>query len=613
MPRNIASGFTALALMAAFTTALFFTGYTSLLYAPVVLGLLVVAGLLLFPALLKNALSFPAGAVPLLLFGFWLYATFSLMGSTIPFASMVTWLIFSAAPLLFFCLLAGPDRNTVLKAAVFGLMMALSVLAGWTVIDYLFLGGGMAGRAHAPLPNPNTLAGLMNLGLFPALALFLSARNHDIPKLALALLFFAALLATESRGGILSALIAGGVLLFALRPVLCRKKLLSLLIATALIFGAFQFAGQSAERLTGLAAPGQQKEIVARMAIWQSTVAMIKDHPFKGTGLGTFYQTYPAYRAPDTDNSSGHWAHNDPLQFWAEMGAAAPLLFYALLIGILWQTIRALRALPRDSELRAPIMGIFAALLALGLHTHVSFHLYILAILIICGVWLAAWYALTAAALEEPSFKPALLSRRQRIIAPLGLLAVFMVCGWMAVSSALGMHYLLAAKTAIRVGDIGSFTTAIDKARRYGPASFIDPDVHLAGLYIDLQVAPGVLFTENEQADMAAQAHVLLDRAQRLNPHWAEIDHKRAKLYMATNEPDKALASWETAVKKNPQHYKARRELAALYMQRGMPLKAYQVLEAGLHYPHNQTVDAAFKTLMKEIEPLARLQRQYQP
>jgi O-antigen ligase len=58
-----------------------------------------------------------------------------------------------------------------------------------------------------------------------------------------------------------------------------------------------------------------------RAETYRSTLAIIEDHPWLGTGLGTFAFVFPAYRGNDW-TSWGTWdrAHNTPLEIASEMG-----------------------------------------------------------------------------------------------------------------------------------------------------------------------------------------------------------------------------------------------------------------------------------------------------
>ncbi|MCB1557029.1 MAG: O-antigen ligase family protein [Alphaproteobacteria bacterium] len=589
-------------------TALFFTGYANLFYAPALLCLVAGGIMGTISALRRPDTRIPTGMAVILLFVFWFYMTVSLTWTSIPFTSLVTWLVITSFPLTILVLLTGGEPERRIRLAGAGLLFFLAALGGWAVFDYLTTGA----RASGPLPNPNTLAGLINLGLIPALAVSMDKNSpkRDAFYTAFgAFLCFAGLLATESRGGLIAALIAVLVLLFVLRHALDRKRTAILLVCGIFLLTFFSWTAHRDESFADFFAPQTEANVAARLSLWHAAGEMIADHPLIGTGLGTFFRYYPAYRAPDRDNSAGYWVHNDPLQFAAEAGLAAPFLFYTFLVAVLWRTIRALRALPPDSPLRGEIIAPFCALLAIAIHTHATFHLYILSILIACAVWFAVWYRATARALPEGvSFKE-LPARRVTPILFAGFLCLFAV---MTITSAAGTYFTLQAKQAIQSGRTADFLAALAHARRYGPATLPDPEVMEAGFYIDLLQNPD-FFTSEERQAMTDRAGLLLADAETHNPAWAEIDHKQARLALILGRPDDALSAWETALGKDPLHAKSRLGLAALLMRQGAPAKAYDLLEQGLHYPRSQALDKEIRTLMTQIEPLARLQKIHQP
>lgn len=78
-----------------------------------------------------------------------------------------------------------------------------------------------------------------------------------------------------------------------------------------------------------------------RLAIWLTTVEMVRRDPILGAGAGTFTWVYPATRAdavagnPDMARYSGAWtnaAHNDALETWAELGIVGLGLLVAAVI-----------------------------------------------------------------------------------------------------------------------------------------------------------------------------------------------------------------------------------------------------------------------------------------
>ncbi|MEO8376935.1 MAG: O-antigen ligase family protein [Candidatus Sumerlaeota bacterium] len=78
-----------------------------------------------------------------------------------------------------------------------------------------------------------------------------------------------------------------------------------------------------------------------RYAIWLTTLEIIHNHPWSGTGAGNFVYTYPATISPIVESSptlaqyGGSWtnaAHNEILQTWSDLGIGGLALFI-LMIG----------------------------------------------------------------------------------------------------------------------------------------------------------------------------------------------------------------------------------------------------------------------------------------
>ena len=131
---------------------------------------------------------------------------------------------------------------------------------------------------------------------------------------------FVAMFLTGSRAGvmlsILATLIALG--LFALKTVpLGRRSLRYMLAAVCALFIVTQVLGAGVLgrfESEGLAGGG-------RPETYRSTLAIIEDHPWLGTGLGTFPWVFPAYRS-SAGTSWGVWerAHSTPLEIASDMG-----------------------------------------------------------------------------------------------------------------------------------------------------------------------------------------------------------------------------------------------------------------------------------------------------
>lgn len=147
-------------------------------------------------------------------------------------------------------------------------------------------------------------------------------------------IFFVCLVAmfmTNSRAGVAVSL-AGMTLAFVLffRRDLPRGRGLVLAVVAAIgvaLVALELFGGNLGQRFVTSAATD-----AGRLAAWRSTLQIVGDHPWFGTGLGTFPYIFPLYRSNEIP-MLGVWdtAHNTPLEFAAELGL--PL---AALVGFAW-------------------------------------------------------------------------------------------------------------------------------------------------------------------------------------------------------------------------------------------------------------------------------------
>ena len=84
-----------------------------------------------------------------------------------------------------------------------------------------------------------------------------------------------------------------------------------------------------------------------RLSVYLSTLKIITDNPWFGTGLGTFATAFPAYRSSDI-SMQGSWdrAHNTHLEFASEMGIPLTIIVAAawiVAITALWFRCRGRR------------------------------------------------------------------------------------------------------------------------------------------------------------------------------------------------------------------------------------------------------------------------------
>ncbi|WP_187144342.1 O-antigen ligase family protein [Microvirga massiliensis] len=188
-------------------------------------------------------------------------------------------------------------------------------------------------------------------------------------------------LLTQSRAGILLTLAAVVICcsLYFFRTVRGRFWLPLLLTAMTVSGIALEvWGGRIALRLgaEGLIDQG-------RSEIYRSTLALIKDHPLFGTGLGSFADVFPALRS-DAIPVSGVWdrAHSTPLELTVEMGLPVLLSLTALCLPAGFSLFRGVFVRQRD--LVIPLAGLAGGLLSMS-HSLLDFSVQIPGYGVVCA------------------------------------------------------------------------------------------------------------------------------------------------------------------------------------------------------------------------------------
>jgi O-antigen ligase len=201
----------------------------------------------------------------------------------------------------------------------------------------------------------------------------LRARRTDV-LLRFVMLFvcLCAMFLTGSRGGVLVSLgVLTGVFMLFFKADLPRgKRFLMVLFAGAggSLLILYLLGGNVSSRidLYGLSDAG-------RLSAYRSTLRIILDNPWFGTGLGTFAYAFPLYRSDDI-SMLGIWdiAHNTPLELACEMGVP-----FALIAALAWMVALAVLSLGL-SERRStvPLSALAVSVIAL-LHSSIDFSLQI--------------------------------------------------------------------------------------------------------------------------------------------------------------------------------------------------------------------------------------------
>jgi O-antigen ligase len=286
----------------------------------------------------------------------------------------------------------------------------------WTVIAYTFLlalfaifqffsSQGLiywtvktAGWTFGPYVNHNHYAGLMEMLIPLMVASLLPALRQGASAVLLGfigLIPIVSLVLAGSRGGFIS--LVAEVLLAAVLVFLCgprhARKVTALLGGAAILAAALLFFWMAPRQIVDrLATMGDgthspEVELGNRLAVSRDSLRILRDHPWMGTGLGSFETVFPKYQSLPSDLIWDH-AHNDYAEALAETGVAGgALILFAM--GLFFRlAFRNLRQRLRQREGWLPI-GAAIGCCGLLVHSFVDFNFHIPAN--------AAWFAVCAA------------------------------------------------------------------------------------------------------------------------------------------------------------------------------------------------------------------------
>jgi O-antigen ligase len=203
--------------------------------------------------------------------------------------------------------------------------------------------------------------------------LLVETRKDVLIRFVMLFVCLSAMFMTGSRGGVLVSLMVL-ILTFMIyfsRDLSWGGILLALLGCVAMSLLLLYTLGSNVGGRIDL----QGLSDVGRLSAYRSTLKIIADNPWFGTGLGTFAFAFPAYRTNDI-SMRGLWdiAHNTHLEFASEMGIPLTIIVAAAWIAALVVLSYGLRG--RRRNMITPLSSLAVALIAL-LHSSIDFSLQI--------------------------------------------------------------------------------------------------------------------------------------------------------------------------------------------------------------------------------------------
>lgn len=320
--------------------------------------------------------------------------------STTPRASFLAFLRTFAYAAFFFLMVQvsiNKARRVLLAGGVFWVCVAYALLGYiqfvWQtelLAPFGFLHSQTS--AHGPFINPNSYATYLGFGLLIGLSLLirrfrqLRRFSHnakiellgfaDIKLVAFALaiiLIMVTLLATNSRMGVASSLIAVGffLLLMAKNPRWINSRIVPLGLACIFLLILLVFSRYGSTLMVRLGSGEQGIDV--RFALYQQVWDMVEARAFTGWGADSFPVAFQSFhRLPVSSDLVWNKAHNTYLTNWAELGLiigsipplAGLILFKSLITKLLKQ--------PQKSVF---LLASLSALVQSALHSTVDFSL----------------------------------------------------------------------------------------------------------------------------------------------------------------------------------------------------------------------------------------------
>ncbi|OFC29957.1 O-antigen ligase family protein [Acidithiobacillus caldus] len=605
----------------AYFSSWYYNGQTIPLLALSSTLLLLWGAITLWPRL-REGLPWPKGFLPIfmLLWLFWYWLT--LFWSHVPYSSWFYFWTLGSVPLGFLFWVLQSDRDIQSAWPWFwrGVIASTWILAGialWQYYTLLAEGANWAGlRPRGPLLDTNSFSAWMNLFFFPLTARFfivdgrksrpfrsLQVNWNVAGYLATITLVLFADFSTGSRGGLLAWLCTLPIALWGLRGSQRQWARWALILGIAIIAFTLTNYPKGFDILGHLSSHYivHNSSTVARSLMWIATWHIFLSHPYLGTGLGSYFLFYPAYRLPGELASAGTYAHNDYIEFLAEGGlinlgfllAFAGTLFYAL-----YRLIIHPARLGISEENRYWALGLVLGVFAITGHALGNFIFYNLPLSILAGIFLAQAWRLYQQPKDTAPLLPRLGIRHPGVI-QLSMALLFVLAGWFLALDA-AVYGLFSANAWLDglLPNANARAVFLMKAARFLEAArpqATQPWVYTGNAYLNLVAQEPSMPTVQKKVLLEAALHQYRQSLVGI-PRQAGVYNAIGSLYLNYGSSvlglspavarDDAVLAWRKGLALTPESVNLRSEIATqAFFNRGDVAGGIAFLQAGLKRP----------------------------
>ncbi|MBI4591564.1 MAG: O-antigen ligase family protein [Candidatus Rokubacteria bacterium] len=166
------------------------------------------------------------------------------------------------------------------------------------------------------------------------------------------------LVVTYTRGAWLGVVVGAASLSLFLRRLSVLAAIGAVLLLALLLLLA---TGTLGDRVRSLQDPTTLRE---RFYMWQSGLAMVREHPLTGVGVGQLRAVYPRYALGEAYKKTTSHVHNTPLQILAERGLLGLAAWLSIWVAFFVRGARLLRRIGPDQQReRGLVAGSLAAII----------------------------------------------------------------------------------------------------------------------------------------------------------------------------------------------------------------------------------------------------------
>ncbi|MBI4802402.1 MAG: O-antigen ligase family protein [Elusimicrobia bacterium] len=310
---------------------------------------------------------------------------------------------------------------------------------------------------------------------------------------------------------------------------------------------------------------------------WSGTLNLIREHPWIGTGPGSFYVTYPGFRKPEIirlekkHNTETNNPENWLLEIWSELGIVGLILALWLFAGLIRAAINKIHAsvMPDAQEDTLWLIGIFSSVLGfllVGLTNALG------TAFVSPGTmfWLLAGVlgGVAATHLERdikfsvyPFPVPGLISR-------LIYLPAFAVIGLLGCGSVRWFVSDIELNIGIYHAKQSQWEQALSRFNKMTPGM---PEYVMAQYFI------GNVCQDRGEKENLEKAVVQYQKVKRLAPHYVQVDHQLGTAYSRLASWDEAIESFTAAEKLDPLFEPNYKRLARAYLKKREKDRALEV------------------------------------